>query len=334
MKQYTDITFELLDLSNQQIKLDFNVDVVMKGLDEVSKYGSLVGLNYRIVFSLGDISNLDFEKQKQIYKYTNSLNLSFGFTLTCENLCFDYKKSIDEILSISEDVVFEISVNPFLLRDNKTKEKYLESLRYSTLKAPHFHFQIVLTEHIMKEFSPSELLNLLNEVCSSPVFIEFSPNLGLDKSEVDNPFDYAKDFYNFSTRQNGFIQDELDRYSSKGEYKYFAKQTFHIDKQLNVYPVSYSVYNKRVIVSKNKDAIGNLSDSSLSVLLDNKKIKTLNLYNKLELDGSIFKCASCKYRASCEFQGIGLIRKNHKDFENKYGHCYGPIHLIGDENGA
>lgn len=357
MKEYTDITFELFNYCNgscsgcmlnsrerQIFDLASSVAVVKDGLKKIADYGSLIGLNYRVVFSFGDVPKLDWDKQKEIYEYTKSLGLAFGLTLTCVDPNFDYKKTIIDILEISNDLVFDITVDPFRLRNPMFKEKYLNNLKFATQNAPNLHLQTLLSNPMMNTFTPQELVDVFSEIGDYPVFMGFSPTIEnlttKDRYgyELKSAFEYAHSFYNVNDRQKSFLGDEIDRFAPTGEYKHFSKQTFHIDSNLNVYPVSYSIYGDIIQDKRNNvQALGNLFNAELKDIIwaeNNKYLGKLNAYNKLELDSSGFNCKGCKFRASCEFQGIGLIRKTYKAFEQRVGHCYGPIHLAGEHNGA
>ncbi len=357
MKEYTDITFELFNYCNgscpgcmlnsrerQIFDLASSVDVVKNGLRKIADYGLLMGLNYRVVFSFGDVPKLDWHKQKEIYEYTKSLNLAFGLTLTCVDFNFDYNKTISDILEISNNLVFDITVDPFRLNNPMFREKYLSNLKFATKKAPHLHLQTLLSNQMMSKFTPQELVEIFSEIGEYPVFMGFSPTIenlttkdryGYD---LNSAFEYALSFYNVNDRQKSFLKDELNRFENNGDYKSFAKQTFHIDSSLNVYPVSYSIYGDIIQDKRNNvQSLGNLADKELKEIIwseNNKNLGKLNVYNKLELDGSGFNCKGCKFRTSCEFQGVGLIRKTYKAFEQRAGHCYGPIHLAGGNYGA
>lgn len=366
MKEYTDITFELFNYCNgscpgcmlnskerQFFDLSSSVELVHKGLERVAEYGKKKGLNYRVVFSFGDVPKLDWSQQESIFKKVVELDLAFGLTLTCVDYGFDYKSVLNKILNISNNLVFDITVDPFRLKNPMFKDMYLDNLRFATKHAPHLHLQTLLSNQMMKTFTPQELIEIFQEIGDYPVFMGFSPTIEnlttKDRYgyELENAFEYAKSFYNSTQRQKDFLQDELDRFSSEGEYKYFAEQTFHIDSFLNIYPVSYSIYGDIIQDKRNNiKPLGNLVEDSIEDVISvnpsikaigtgsNKAIAKLNVYNKLELGSSIFNCSGCSFKSACEFQGIGLIRKTYKAFEQRAGHCYGPIHLAGGNHGT
>ena len=346
-KEYTDLTFELFNYCNgscpgcmlnlkehQFFDLASEVEDIFLGLTKLAEYGKKNNIRYRPVFSFGDVPKLDWIKQEKIYLKAKELGLNFGITLTCVDASFDYKTIIDKIVNISSDLVFDITIDPFRLNNPIYADKYIENLRYAVQKAPHLHLQTLLSNTMMKQFSPEELLTIFSKIGTHPVFMGFSPTIENMSSKdrynytIKNAFEYAKRFYSANELQKDFFKQEISRFENSGSYEDFLKQTFHIDSNLNVYPVSYSIYGDIIQDKRNESKVlGNLHSSSLDEILNPKSLKKINIINNMQMEDNTFDCINCEFINACTFQGIGIIRKTYSDYEFRAGHCYGPIHL-------
>lgn len=347
--ELTDINFELFNYCNgscsgcmlnaierKNVDLASPLDTIFKGLQSIKDYGKKTGLLYRPVFSFGDVPKLDIEEQFAIYHKTIELGLNFGLTLTCVDPLFNYKNVIDKIISLDNDLVLDITIDPIRLLNLNFRTKYLENLQYATSKAGHLHLQVLLSNHVMKMLTPQKLSELLYKIGDYPVFLGFSPTIEnlttKDRHDYEllSAFQYAKEFYQTRDSHKALLRDEISRFKNEGQYKDFSQQTFHIDSFLNVYPLSYSIYGDIIQDKRNNmKPFGNLQNSSLfDILHNNKEIEKINIINNLEISNSPFECENCEFFNACTFQGIGLIRKTYKGFEQRAGSCYGPINLI------
>lgn len=348
--EFTDINFELFNYCNgscsgcmlnaterKTVDLASPLSTIFNGLEKIQKYGELTGLKYRVIFSFGDVPKLDWEQQLAIYEKTLSLGLNFGLTLTCVDPLFNYDDIIDKIIALpNNNLVLDITVDPIRLINLNFREKYLKNLQSITLKAPHLHLQVLLSNHMMTLFSPEKLINTLSKIGEYSFFLGFSPTIeNLNSKDrygykLTSAFDYAKAFYNVNEKQKKFLNDELSRFDTTGEYKFFSQQVFHIDSLLNIYPVSYSIYGDIIQDKRNNmKPFGNLMENSLEdILKHDKNMVKMNVINNLEIANSPFKCEECNFFDACTFQGIGIIRKTYKGFEQRAGSCYGPINLL------
>lgn len=348
--EFTDINFELFNYCNgscsgcmlnsvdrQTVDLASPVETIFKGLSAIKEYGDFMGLKYRVIFSFGDVPKLQWDQQLAIYEKTLELGLNFGLTLTCVDPLFNYDEVIDKIIALDNNkLVLDITVDPVRLLNINQRTQYLKNLQSITKKAPHLHLQTLLSNHVMKLFTPEKLIETFSKIGDYPVFIGFSPTIEnlttKDRYgyELTSAFEYAKAFYNANQRQKQFLKDELNRFETEGEYKFFSQQVFHIDGLLNIYPLSYSIYGDIVQDKRNKmKPFGNIQEDSLvNILHNHKNIHKFNIINNLEISNSPFNCEECEFFNSCTFQGIGIIRKTYKGFEQRAGSCYGPINLL------
>lgn len=344
----TDITFELFNYCNgscsgcmlnarerSTVNLAAPVSDIKKGLNKLKEYGDETNTLYRVVFSFGDVPKLKWEALKDILQHTVDIGLKFGLTLTCVDPNHDYEDIINKVLAIDDDVIFDITIDPIRLISQKVKDKYIANLKMAISKAPECHLQVLLSNPLMKQFSPQDLADILLTVTKKPVFLGFSPTIeNLESKDrygypLATAYDYAKSFYNTSESKQKFLQVELERFNNFGEYKHFTAQTFHIDSLLNVYPIAYSIYGDIIQDKRNNlKALGNLHTTSLKDIVQNDEaLYDINIANNMEILNSPFNCESCEYFEACTFVGIGVIRKIYKGFEQRAGSCYGPIHL-------
>lgn len=107
----------------------------------------------------------------------------------------------------------------------------------------------------------------------------------------------------------------------------FVETKFFIDFELNVYYSFESIYGNLSLFfndSKlNKYMLGNLKKKPLDVILSKESLLREEVANKFFLENSLFNCKKCIYYQTCFNNGIGLLRREHPDFEKKAGHCFG-----------
>lgn len=344
----TDITFELFNYCNgscsgcmlnarerSSVSLASPVQDILKGLQAIKDYGDLTNTVYRVVFSFGDVPKLAWEDLEPILQHTINIGMKFGLTITCVDPQYDYEAIIDKVLAIDDDVIFDITIDPVRIVSPRLKDKYISNLQMAIGKAPECHLQILLSNPLMKQFSPQDLADTLLLVTNKPIFLGFSPTIeNLESKDrygypLNTAYDYAKAFYNSRPTLQKFLAVELERFNTSGEYQHFTAQTFHVDSSLNVYPIAYSIYGDIIQDKRNNlQALGNLHEKALKDIVQNEEaLYELNVHNNMEILNSPFNCESCEFFEACTFLGIGIIRKVYKGFEQRAGSCYGPIHL-------
>ncbi len=344
---YTDITFELFNSCNgscpgcmissterKTFSLDTPLLLIKNSLKKISNYGQQSGIKYRPVFSFGDVPKLDEQIQREIYLTCIENDMAFGLTMTLVDENFDYETVINNILKNDSDIIFDITIDPFRL-DNKKFNKYKENLKMAIKKAKGLHLQILISNSILENYTPEELYSSVKDILNGhPVFLSFSPTIeNITKTQYNysfiNAYEYAKSFYSLNIIQYTLLKNEIERFKSEGDYNTFSQQTFHIDYNLNIYPVCYTIFGDIIQDKRNMlSPLGNISLDSLNSILNNTKIKSLSIKNAIYLENSPYNCEKCEFYKSCIFNGVGLVRNIYKNHEKKIGHCHGPIGLL------
>lgn len=340
------ITFEIFNYCNgscsgcmlnvferKQVNV-FSLEHIILGLNKIHEYSLKSGFKYRPAFSFGDVAKLEWNLQKQIYDKCLELQMPFALTITLVDEEFDYQSVIEKI-NLYPDVIFDCTLDPVRLSNEKFAQ-YKKNVEYLS-KYPNIHLQTLLSSYVLSKFTPKSMYDIFSKYnLNKPVFLGFSPtieNISHDNKKYDfkilEAVEFAKEFYKASPVQEQFLQDELERYQSVGDYSYFIKQSFHIDFDLNVYPVIFSLLGDIIQDKRNQiKSLGNLKDKDLHNILNSNQVETLSIKNKLLMDTSSFGCPECKFYEQCKFQGIGMIRSIYKNFEKKINSCYGPVNLV------
>jgi len=344
-KIITDITFELFNycngsctgcmLSNKEkkYKLSTSLENISIALTKISEYGDKHNILYRPVFSFGDTFKLSEDKLFGVFDICKKLNMPFATTVTCVDANFSdkYLEIAKKIKNNYDDVIIDITIDPFRLKSPTKREQYIQNLLNVINNAKKLHLQVLLSEAVINKFTPEDLYNTLAVLGEKhKFFLSFSPtkenlnNIGF-KYNINNAYQYVNDFYALNNKMTEFKNDELNRFYNKGKYSDFAKYVFHVSHDLNVYAVNYSVFGDVIRDERNKlDSLGNLLKNSLSDILSPVKLKKLDIINDLEMENSKFNCTECCWFEACTYSGIGLIRNIYKEYEFRAGHCYGP----------
>lgn len=371
MTDYTDITFELFNycngsctgcaLSSKERKifdLFTSLDSIFLALEKIKTYSLHTQLNHRVIFSFGDVPKLEWDIQKKLYQKCLSLDLPFGLTLTLVDEHFNYLSTIENIYNLFNDTLYQknlnqidslildLTIDPVRIKNLLFSKKYCENIQTMIEINPHMHLQVLLSNYVMSHFSPEKLYDTVKLATKNkPILLSFSPTLeNLEEKvrynyNINNAFDYAKEFYSINDIQKQFLKEELSRFIAydysfsnskemKQGYFEFSKQTFHINHKLDVFPVSYTIYGDIIRDNRNNlKPLGSLLTQNLEHILNDKSLIKLNIKNSLSMENSPFQCEKCPYFDSCSFNGIGLVRNLYKEFEAKVGNCYGPINF-------
>ena len=303
-------------------------------IDKLISYGEDVGTIYRPVFVFGDFPAMDSFYKEKFLKVISERNLKFGTTLTMvqENLEDQYYKTIERVVEIDESAILDYTIDPFrMLNDSK----YIERVRKAVRMSPKFHMQILLSEAVIERISPEDLSDLLRVSFGEvPTTLGFTPTLSnLDrknyKFDVLSASDYTRRFFNSDKSLSQHLKRELERFSAEGDYTDFLKYGFHIGADSSVYPVSYTIFGDVILDKRNKgQSLGRLISEDLPSILNSVKSNIISKSNDVYMGFGGFNCEDCSFYRSCKFNGVGLIRKTFKEFENKTGSCYGPISMV------
>lgn len=336
-----------------------SLDDIYNALEKIKSYSNDTHLNHRVIFSFGDVPKLDWLTQEKIYHKCLELDLAFGFTLTLVDENFDYISTINNIYSLfeneaykqnknnSDSLILDLTIDPMRIKNLLFKQKYCHNIQQAIKINPGIHLQVLLSSYVMSYFTPEQLYQTLSLATENKaILLGFSPTLeNLEEKQryhyqIENAFEYAKLFYNINDIQKQFLKEELQRFKTndldyhKKEYHHntnyfeFAKQTYHINHRLELFPVSYTIYGDIIRDERNNlKPLGNLLTKNISEILNEHVLTKLNLKNMLSMENSSFSCEQCIYFDSCSFNGIGLVRNLYQHFEEKVGNCYGPINF-------
>lgn len=303
-------------------------------IEKLVQYGDKIGTEYRPVFVFGDFPSMDKHFKDQFLNTIRNYNLKFGTTLTLvqTHMRDEYYRTIEQIVEIDDTAILDFTIDPFrMLNDGE----YVKTLQHAVKMSPKFHMQVLLSEAVLERVSPEELSDILSDNFGEvPTTLGFTPTLSnLDKKnykfDVLSASDYTKRFFSTNKTLRSHLDRELERFDSFGDYKDFVKYGFHVGSDSSLYPVSYTIFGDVILDRRNKgNPIGKILHSSIDDILADQKIELMSKQNDVYMSLGNFNCETCSYYKSCRFNGVGLIRKIFKDFENKTGSCYGPISMV------
>jgi hypothetical protein len=131
----------------------------------------------------------------------------------------------------------------------------------------------------------------------------------------------------FNTQKQTIIIKKENQIKKDITFFDFVETKFFIDLELNVYYSFESIYgNLSLFLNDSKLSkymLGNLKKKPLDVILSKESLLREEVTNKFFLDNSIFNCKKCIYYKICFNNAVGLLRREHPDFEKKAGHCFG-----------
>ena len=308
-------------------------DLVISKLNDYSKS---VNKMYRPIMAFGDFPAMDPSDQESFFEVFDRYKMHFGFTLTLvdESKEDQYFSTIDRALSIDDRTLFDITIDPFRLKNNETY-RYLMS--ESVKKMNHYHMAVLLSEAVLSKISPEELSEVLRDVFGQNVQVNlaFTPSLSnLEKKNYGYNVDSAANYYNRFLDTSPALQEhrlrEIERYQkSGGDYYNYVTHGFHVKSDTSIYPVVHTIFGDIILDGRNGShkALGRLLKQDFCEILDveSRQINYMNSYNNLFMDKGDFDCKKCSFYNACRFHGVGLMRKIYKEYENRTGSCYGPV---------
>ncbi|WP_310622265.1 hypothetical protein [Flexibacterium corallicola] len=299
-------------------------------VNQIATYGKSIDLNYRIVLVFGDVPQLPLDALHKYIEIVQTAGLSIGMTmtLTSENYWDVYESKLVSIINTCPNIVFDITVDPIRLSRNK---EYGNRLRKACRLAPKVHLQMLLSEALLSKLGPQDLGKELDmELEGRSVSLGFTPtieNMGRKNYgySVDKAAGWATQFYNSTAAGSALFKDELRRFNSSGSYEQFIAQTYHVSSDGKVWPTAYTSFGDVILDYRNKaPALGDLKSTCLDQILKSPTVKRLGIQSYNKLLNSPFSCSECEHFNSCNFNGIGIVRRVYKDVESRLGSCYGP----------
>ncbi len=298
------------------------------------RHQSVASTRYRPVLSFGDIPSLDLKLQHGLYTAVAQAGMALGATMTFASDGMDerYDQSLDLLLDIHPDAVFDITIDPYRL---KTRVAYGARIRTAIARAPELHLALLLSEALIDRETPEELaLWLSHELAGRPVSLGFTPALErLSRPgfsyDVVSAAEYARRFYAATSEGRSFLEAELERFEAVGRYRDFLSQTFHIGPDLKLYPVAYTIFGDVILDARNGGApLGSLRDASIETLVSGKLARRMDAMAQAWLDDGPFGCSDCRFSDACLFNGVGAARQLYRDVEIRSGACHGPVALL------
>lgn len=305
-------------------------------ISKLSAYGKSIEQEFRPILAFGDFPAMDLSDQERFFSTLQKHNMHFGFTLTLvdEDKEDQYFETIEKALSIDERTLFDLTIDPFRLKNNG---KYRYLMKEAVKKMNHFHMAVLLSEAVLQKLSPEDLSATLRDVFGNDVQVNlsFTPSLSnIEKKNYGYNVNSAANFYDRFLDSSPALQEhrqrEIERYhQANGDYINYLNHGFHIKHDTSIYPVVHTIFGDIILDSRNgqKKPLGRLINQDLGEILDNgsREILFLNSYNNLFMNKGDFDCGNCSFFESCRFHGVGLMRKIYKEYENRTGSCYGPI---------
>ena len=308
-------------------------------IGELATYGQKIRRKYRPIMAFGDFPAMDPDEQEVFFDILQKHSMDFGFTLTLvdEQKRKQYFDTIERALNISPRTLFDLTVDPFRLKNNSA---YREMMRSSVDKMNHFHMAVLLSEAVITKMSPEELSSLMRDVFgeSLQVNLAFTPSLSnIEKKNYGYQVNSAADFYNRFLDTSPALQShrerEIERYydanKSNSDYQGYLGHSFHIKHDTSVYPVVHTIFGDIILDNRNghNNSLGRVINQDLGLILNSnsKYLGYLNTHNNIFMNKGDFNCKACDYFNSCKFHGVGLMRKIYKEYENRTGSCYGPV---------
>ena len=312
-------------------------------ISRLGQYSKESGLQFRSVLTFGDVIWMPLKTLEAYFEAALKGGIRLGSTMTLvDDKWSHYEQAMRMLKSIDPTSVFDITVDPVRL---DRYPDYAKRLRQAIEMAPHCHTQVLLSEAVIELYEPEQLSkNIIKHIGRSAV-LGFAASLSNISHKnyrynVKSAADYARRYYQATQESAALMQDDLLRYKgetkdSDGLYSDFLKQTLHIGHDLNIYPTAYTVFGDVILDQRNHSrAIGSLRNNSLSELLTSVRMLSMNAINKSTLEADkVFGCSSCDFKASCAYNGVGMVRRIYSDFETKSASCYGPKSLLEDQTG-
>lgn len=162
MNQYVPIFFELYSLLKTpysksqiayQVFLTESLDNIFKALIMIAKHQNHTKVKYKVIFTFGDIIQLDWKIQNALYKKCISLNLAFGMTVKLQEKNFKYLTTLQKICSIYQNKEAKISMPedkdellPEYLQ-NKKNSHQKESIEFSPISFIHYLDVLLLKDN-------------------------------------------------------------------------------------------------------------------------------------------------------------------------------------------
>ncbi|MTH97607.1 hypothetical protein [Roseibium sp. RKSG952] len=301
--------------------------------DRLAEHGQTNGLNYRPVIVFGDVPWLPHQVLGRYFAAVRDAGLTMGLTMTLveEDRLGTYKRGLESCLEHDPEAVFDITIDPIRM---KRDEEYVKRILLACELAPELHLQMLLSEAILTRNGPAELANEMNDMLRGrAVSLGFTPavsrmdgaNFGYD---VKTAADWAREFYEATGSGRRLLEAELNRFQGQGTFMDFMRQTFHLGPDLSVWAAGYTIFGDVILDARNGGTkLGDLREETLENITRGRTARRLSIMAAARMNASDFGCETCDYRTACEFNGIGAVRMNYKDFENRTGSCHGPIAL-------
>lgn len=272
-------------------------------------------------------------KDKNIFNVTNYIkNIQ---TLIKE--ATKYKHDINFSIYVNKQVLIKYSpqelkniIEPIILN----QKVILEFDPNLPLIKQQLHYPYINTFEYMREFYSFSYMNDYvekfkhNFIYLKEVKTDQKNRLDLLAQENIQALDNIFQSNAFSQRDRHSIEDDTNNNSEK-EINFFdyVETKFFIDMELNVYYSFESIYGNLSIFQNDKNTnrymLGNLKKKPLDVILSKESLIKEEMANKVFLEQSIFNCKKCLYYKTCFNNAIGLLRREHSDFEKNAGHCFG-----------